>query len=127
MKPMHRLMGFNHKVISQSGTHVRPKCQNHSFIQNKHEPVKTGFFMRYIIYSNGTIKRDGAKPENKMAEQLSMFDESESQPVNVYIITFDVGSGKQTIQTKPMNETELNEFVEFMDVMGIWYEIEKKD
>lgn len=56
-----------------------------------------------------------------------MFDESESQPVNVYIITFDVGSGKQTIQTKAMNENELNEFVEFMDVMGIWHEIEKKD
>lgn len=84
--------------------------------------------MRYIIYSNGTIKRDGAnETKNTMAEQLSMFDESESQPVNVYTITFDVGFGKQTIQTKPMNETELNEFVELLDVMGIWYEIEKKD
>jgi len=62
-----------------------------------------------------------------MAEQLSMFNESESQQVNVYIITFDVGSGKQTIESKPMNETELDEFVEFIDVMGIWYTIEKKD
>jgi hypothetical protein len=60
-----------------------------------------------------------------MAEQLSMFDESESQPVNVYIITFDVGSGKQTIESKPMNENELDEFVEFMNVMGIWHTIEK--
>jgi hypothetical protein len=60
-----------------------------------------------------------------MAEQLSMFNESESQPVNVYIITFDVGSGKQTIESKPMNENELDEFVEFMDVMGIWHTIQK--
>jgi hypothetical protein len=56
-------------------------------------------------------------------EQLSIFE----TPAIVYTITFDVGSGKQTIQTKPMNETELNEFVELLDVMGIWYEIEKKD
>jgi|LakMenEpi03Aug12_release.lakeMendotaPanAssembly.Ray.scaffolds.fasta_scaffold582539_3 hypothetical protein len=84
--------------------------------------------MRYIIYSNGTIKRDGAnETKNTMAEQLSMFDESESQPVNVYIITFDVGAGKQTIESKPMNETELDDFVEFIDVMGIWHTIEKKD
>ena len=59
--------------------------------------------------------------------QLSIFNQSESNPVNVYIITFDVGAGKQTIETKPMNETELNEFIEFIDVMGIWHEIEKKD
>jgi hypothetical protein len=62
-----------------------------------------------------------------MAEQLSMFNEPESNPVDVYIITFDVGTGKQTIETRPMNEFEFNDFLEFMDVMGIWNTSQKKD
>lgn len=61
-----------------------------------------------------------------MAEQLSMFNESESKPVDVYIITFDVGTGEQTIETRPMNEIEIEDFFDLMNVMGIWYTAQKK-
>lgn len=56
-----------------------------------------------------------------------MFNEPESNPGDVYIITFDVGAGKQTIETRQMEENEINDLFEFMDVMGIWYTAQKKD
>lgn len=59
--------------------------------------------------------------------QLSMFTEPESNHGDVYIITFDVGAGKQTIETRQMEENEINDLFEFMDVMGIWYMAQKKD
>jgi hypothetical protein len=62
-----------------------------------------------------------------MAEQLSIFNESESKPVDVYIITFDVGTGEQTIETRPMDQTEIDDFLDFLDVMGIWHTAQKKD
>jgi hypothetical protein len=62
-----------------------------------------------------------------MANQLSMFNEPESNPGDVYIITFDVGAGKQTTETRQMNESEINDLFEFMDLMGIWYTAQKKD
>ena len=59
--------------------------------------------------------------------QLSMFPKPESNPGDIYIITFDVGAGKQTIETRQMEENEINDLFEFMDVMGIWYTAQKKD